>query len=417
MHKKAIQLTRNAFANPLFSGSALLIGGSLFGNAINYIYHLVIGRALGPEGYGVLASLYSILYMVSIVPISSSLSIVKFISAAKNEKEQSIIYHSVKTIITKIALVGGAIIIILSPIIANFLHISSLINVLLVAPIFVLSLMMLVNQSTSQGRLKFMGMVLPNITMSIVKLVLGIGLVLLGFSVFGAMVGVVVGAIVAFLISRPFVASLQKPVKKTFDLSSFFRYSGPVFLQAIAFTSIMSTDVILVRHFFSEFDAGLYAAVSTLGRIIYFAAQPVTGAMFPVVSKRVAAGEPYLKVFIGALGITVVIAFFVLTLYAFLPKLAITVLYGQKYASAAGHLLWMGSFYTIYTIAYFITNFFLSRGKTIVAYLAIAISILQVILISMYHSSILVVIQISLVLMIIFCTGLFGYFYIDRKNL
>ena len=39
-------------------------------------------------------------------------------------------------------------------------------------------------------------------------------------------------------------------------------------IQALAFTSFFTTDLILVKHFFPPFEAGIYAALSTLGKII-----------------------------------------------------------------------------------------------------------------------------------------------------
>ena len=63
-----------------------MVGGSMLSNVVNYLYHLAMGRILGPVDYGILASLFSIFYIIGIVPLSSSVSIVKFVSTAKNKK-------------------------------------------------------------------------------------------------------------------------------------------------------------------------------------------------------------------------------------------------------------------------------------------------------------------------------------------
>ena len=86
---------RRFVEHPLFSGSVIMIGGNMAANAINYLYHLVMGRLLGPAGYGVLASLYSLLYLAGIVPTSASISVVKFISSAKDADVYSI-YRVIK---------------------------------------------------------------------------------------------------------------------------------------------------------------------------------------------------------------------------------------------------------------------------------------------------------------------------------
>ena len=228
------------------------------------------------------------------------------------------------------------------------------------------------------------------------------------------MIGVILGGIVAFVVSREYIK--RKPVHKItkpFHLREFFKYSGPVLLQAIAFTSIMSSDVLLVKHFFPEFEAGLYGALSTLGKIIYFAAQPVTGAMFPVVSKRHTSGESHIKIFLLSFLITACIAAAALSFYALFPRLPIVILYGEKYAKAASELLWMGGFYAIYTLAYFLTNYYLSIGKTRYALLAIFAAAVQIIAITIYHSSLLAVIQISFAVMLILSMILGGIAFIQ----
>lgn len=80
-------MIKNLLKHPLFSGSFVMIAGSMAINVVNYIYHLLMGRILGPVDYGTLASVYSLLYIVTIIPTSASVSIVKFISSAKDKRE------------------------------------------------------------------------------------------------------------------------------------------------------------------------------------------------------------------------------------------------------------------------------------------------------------------------------------------
>lgn len=397
--------------HPLFSGSAILVGGSMVANIVNYFYHLLMGRMLGPVDYGVLSSLYALLYVVSIIPTSTSLSIVKFISSAKSVKEQAVIYHNVNKFILKVSFIGGAIILLLSPFIANFLQVDSVFEVALVAPVFLFSLLILVNQATAQGMLDFFTAVLPLFAMSIGKLVIGIVLVFLGFAVGGAMVGVVLSMIFGYLLSKRAARKFSElKQNKRYDLGPFFKYSAPVLLQAMAFTSIISMDVILVKHFFNPELAGYYAAMSTLGKIIFFAAQPVSTAVFPIISKRVSLGEKYLKVFFAAFGATVAIAAIVVLGYALLPNLAIGATFGGKFLSGNNYLVWMGLFFGFYSVSYLLVSFFLSINKTKIVILPLVASVLQIVIIWMAHADILQVIQISLSLMVILCISLSTYF-------
>ena len=61
-------------------------------------------------------------------------------------------------------------------------------------------------------------------------------------------------------------------------------------LQAIVFFSgqvvINNFDIVLVKHFFVPEQAGIYAAVSLVGRLVNMCAWSVVNTMFPVVGRR-----------------------------------------------------------------------------------------------------------------------------------
>lgn len=403
-------MIKRVIKHPLFSGSAIMVGGSLFANLINYVYHMVMGRVLGPVSYGVLASIFSLFYIINVVPVSSSFAIVKFISSAENAKKRVEIYHGIRKLILKVATVAGLTLVLLSAPISNFLHIENNLLILIIGPISFVSLLTLVNQSTSQGLLKFAGSVGPTLVSSSMKLILGLIFIYLGYSVLGAVFAMFLAAVLAYLSSIKYIRKLSKTViKKKYNLRPFLRYAFPVFVQAAAFSSFFTIDLILVKHFLSPFDAGLYAALSTLGKIIFFAAQPITGVMFPVISGRRARGEGYRNVFYLSFAVTVGLSLIIVLFYKFFPQIAIGILYGEKYLSAKGELVWMGVFMLIYTVCYNLVNFLLSIDRTKIVALPLVFAIVQIVAIWFWHESILQVIQVSLMSVLFLFVGLAGY--------
>lgn len=392
-----------------------MVGGNMVVNAVNYAYHLIMGRVLGPVNYGVLASIFSILYLISVVPSSASVSIVKFISSAKGDGEVYSIYSSLARFVFILAGITSLVFMIFSPVVAKFLRIDNYLIVAMVAFILFFSLITLVNQATSQGLLKFSGLVIPNLVSAVVKLGLGIVLVILGWSVFGAIFAVVVGAAISYLYSRWFIKKvLPDKNNKTFDLKPFFKYSIPVLVQAFAFTSLFTTDLILVKHFLPEFEAGIYAALSTLGKIIFFAVTPIVGTMFPIVAGRRSKGESYEKVFLISFAMTLVISVLVVIFYWLFPDIAIGVLYGKAYLSAKNELVWMGIFILFYTLSNILVNFSLSLGRTKVVRLPLLTAILQILALWFWHGSMLQVIQVSLVLTMVLFFALAVYLGYNR---
>ena len=117
MRNKIIQFIRH----PLFSGSALMIIGSNGASAINYLFHLILGRMLGPSSYGELAALISVIGLLGIIPGVANLVIVKQISSARNEQEVNNLINWFKAKLLIVAIVFSIVILILSPLIVTFI--------------------------------------------------------------------------------------------------------------------------------------------------------------------------------------------------------------------------------------------------------------------------------------------------------
>lgn len=395
-----------------------MVGGSMFANILNFLYQSVMGKVLlTPSQYGQLSSLFAILYIVIIIPQSTSASIVKFASSAKNHNEAAFVYLELKKFILRLAIVFSVVVILISPFLANFLHVE-LLNVLIIAPALFLNLIGLVNQSTMQGVLRFWGNVGPSILSTIFKLIFGVIFVLLGWKVFGAMTGMLIGTLFAYLYSRYLIGKFlakNKP-KGKFELSKFLKYSFPVLINSFAFTSFFTMDLVLVKHFLPDVSAGHYAALSNLGRIIFFAASPIAATMFPFVAGRHARSEKYFNFLLIGLLITTLVSFGVVGFYYLFPNIAIGLLYGSKYLVVSSELVWMGLFICFYTISYFIVSFFLSIDEIKIVILPLVFAILQIVLILIYHNNILQIIQISLVLMVILFVILFTYLVYNRLS-
>lgn len=406
---------KDLIKHPLFSGSAILMVGSMVSNVINYVYHLLMGRILGPVDYGVLASLFSIFYIIGIIPSSGSFAITKFIASAKNEKELGETFKGIKKFVFKLSIILTLVFLISTPFIAKFLNIDNIFLVLLLAPVLFFNLLTLVNQATSQGRINFFGYVVPGIVSSAGKLVFGLMLVYLGYSVFGAMVGIAIAVILTFIVSLKYVKDIDaKKMKSFFSIKPFLKYALPVLLQSLAFTSFFTMDLILVKHFLTAYQAGLYAALSTLGKIIYFAVSPITSAMFPIVSKKKASGEKYSHIFTISLIATLLVSLAIVVVYYFLPNLAIGILYGKDYLVVSKELFWMGMSMFFYTACYTIVNYLLSIGITKVVAIPLFASIAQIVGIYFVHGSILEVIRVSLFVMLGMFMVLISYLMYNR---
>lgn len=406
----------NLIKHPLFSGSAIMVLGSNSVNGLNYLYHLLIGRLLGPASYGELASLLSLIGLLGIIPGAINLVIIKYISAAKTEEGLSNLVSWLRSKLFKTSLVFCILVIIVSPAIASFLHINQISYLILIAISFLFSISSLLNRSILQGLLKFKELILSIMAENIVKLVLSVLLILLGLRVGGAMLALTVATTVGwYLTSRFLHYPTGKNLKILPEINSMVLYTFPVLIYTLATTSLYSSDLILVKHFFSSHDAGLYASLSTLGKIIFFGAGPIGSVMFPIVSKRHAEGLKVKKIFLYSFFTTLGISLSILTIYWFFPRFAVNLLYGSAYLESAGLLVWSGMFMSLFTLSSLLINFNLSQNRTKVVILPLLAAIAQITAIWIYHPGLFAVILISIVVTALLLGSLLIYSsYVDQ---
>jgi len=407
----------NILKHPLLQGSLVMVLGSNLFNLGQFIYHFIAGRYLGKAHYGDLAVIISVLGFISIIQLSVGLTIVKFIAAAKSEKEVS---NLAKWFIRWAFLLGGILAVlslILSPLIVDFLNIADPSAVYLLAPTLFLTVVIFTQRSILQGLLSFGRFVVSLLTEVTFKIILTVIFVSMGMKVFGALSGIVLGVLTSFFVTRYLLS--RHLVGQRGDRPNalpLLKYSLPVFLQGLALTSMYSTDFILVKHFFSEGEAGIYASLAVLGRVAFFSSSPIIHVMFPLVAKKYAAGEPYLKFFYLSILLIMGISAVVILFYFLFPGFVVGLLYGAEYIEGASMLWWFGLFMSILCVATLFTQYYLSIEKTRVIWFFVAAAILQGVLIWFIHPNILTVIKLSILSATLLLISLIVYFPYCHKN-
>lgn len=384
--------------HPLFSGSAIMIVGSNSINAINYLYHLIMGRILGPAGYGELAALISLIGILGVVSTGISLAVTKYVSSATNDQETNSLSQWLKVKLFQLSLAFSIFILITSPLTSAFLHLS-INHIFVIAASFLFSFSSVLNRAILQGLLKFKDMVISVLLENISKLVIGVILVLLGFQLSGAMVGILISAIIGWYLTNRFLhfSKLSRPQSPKYIKSIIF-FTIPVIIQTVATTSLYTADLILVKHFFSSHNAGIYASLSTLGKIIFFGTSPIAAVMFPLVSKQYSRGGSYKKIFNFSLLTTAILSTLIIVIYWLFPQISIKILYGSAYLEASNLLVFFGIFMALFTLSSLYMNLGLSLGKIRIVIFPSIAAILQIILIWFNHQSLEKVIFISIII-------------------
>ncbi len=400
-------------SHSLAKDSVIVLAGSMGANVGSYLYHLVMGRLLGPIGYGELSSLLSIFYIFTVPLNVGAIVLVKFISSMKARSQLG----QVQTLfvkVTKACLIGCMvvfpIIILTSPFISTFLHIDSTILFILVYIIFVFSLLTVIAGSALQGYQKFLWVSILGAGSILVKLVLSIPVVTWG--VYGVLLATVGSTMVMYLLyflPLRFIFQI-KASPLTLTVREAMRYAVPTLLIILGMTSLYSTDMILVRHFLPAHEAGLYASLTVLGKIIFYASSAISIVIFPVLSERTTKGEKGTKlIFIGLGTVTAVSAGITLLYFAF-PEFIIRTFFGSSYIQGAPLLGLFGVFLVLYSIGNMFTTICMALSKLTMWFVPVVCAVIQIIGITLYHNSVTSVIWVNIVSCLLLVVSLLGYY-------
>jgi O-antigen/teichoic acid export membrane protein len=229
-----------------------------------------------------------------------------------------------------------------------------------------------------------------------IRFFLGAGLVIAGYGVLGA-----VGAISASVIAACFIPRIPAQLRVQAGTAEPPSYAEAV--QAIVFfvgqVIINNVDILLVKHFFPSDPAGVYAAISQIGRLLYFASWfGVVNAMFPVAA---AAGTEQKKSHGITLPLLLVLGLSLLfiAVAALFPHLIMGVIFGSRFIEIG----WLLALYAIATGLYSLSVVFIayemSRRIANTGWLQLIFSGALVLGIGLFHQSLHEVIMVRIVLM------------------
>lgn len=415
---RSIQYTM-PFISKQFSAEQLFMLSMLVVNGGNYFYNLILGRVLGPEAFADAAILITFLLILSFIGMTFQIVTTKY----------TVVFNEAKRIaftklITKAALFSGiafgALIMIFSNQLQALFHTQSAAMFLIFGAGIPLYFLMSVNRGMYQGKNDLYSLSKTYIAEMISRLIITVTVILFAPNLPTTL-------IVAAGITLSFVFGLQ-PLQKTIfktptleksellstkNITTFFALTAFYELTQII---INNSDIILVKHYFNNTDAGLYASLALIGRVVYFVAWMFVMLLLPKVLTLKKEGkntQPILLKYVTY--IAILSTFIVLVTYLF-PEMVITVMFGEKYISVA-FLLWKYALATsVFAIANIFTYYFLSINKYIPVVVSAILGLTQIILIIMFHKSLEQVVEMQIIAMVILLFSQLVYFFYQNKK-
>ncbi|MBP2831628.1 oligosaccharide flippase family protein [Aquimarina sp. U1-2] len=387
-------------------------------NGGNYLYNLILGRILGPEKFADAALLITFLLVLSFVAMTFQLSTAKFSVVFETGIFKSFINIMYKSSFFT-GLVLGVLIVLFSKQLQLLFNTQSSLMFTIFGVSIPLYFIVSVNRGIYQGKRKFEKLAITYQSEMISRLI--VTLMLIYISSLQSSILVSMGIAVSLLFGLvPFYRKdlqvykrFSLPKKENKYILRFFLLTAFYELTQII---INNSDILIVKHYFDTYRAGLYASLALIGRVVYFVAWMFVMLLLPKVVEKQKNNQPHANILLKYIFyITLLSASIVICCYVF-PELVIYTMFGKQYISISP-LLWKYAIATsIFAISNIFAYYFLSLDQYIPVIIAALLGILQVVLIVIFHDSLLQVVIMQIIAMTVLLAFQLLFFVLYQKK-
>ena len=397
-----VDLENASSESTMLSGATVLFISMTFVNAGNYLYNLILGRWLGPAAFADLSLIVTLMLMVTFITATFQLTTAKFAAgfSAENSPEQ---ISAMRDWLGRIAWIGGVVAMALTAGGASFWQ--SFFNSASPWPFVLLGIGMPVyfaqgvDRGILQGQTRFGLLSWSYIVEMLARLGVGLGLVALGFSVMGATAGITLSFFATWLVARSGVVGLPRTGAITETGRKAIRlFAWPVVIVQISQILINNSDILVVKRFFPAEEAGQYAALALIGRVVFFATWSVVTTLFPIVAQKHQKQESHQHLLWLGLGLVTLVSGGIVGATLLFPNWIVGILFGDAYLEIAP-MLWLYAVATmLYALANVVVNYRLSADSHTGTWFATIAGVAQVIILWFFHDSLrqVVVLQIAI---------------------
>jgi len=378
-----------------------LLSGSALTTAINLAYNIVVARFLGPKGFGQATVVYTILTLMSAVTLAFQIVAAKVVAQQASSEGKSAVYRVFHQAAWACGILVALLLFLFQKQVADYLNFSDSVLVALLAVGIAFYVPLGARRGHIQGIYGFRRLATNLVVEGACRLGGSYLMILLGQGVKGVIAANTVAVAVAYFAAGP---KLTGKVPNPLHSSHAIREMTQAFVFFAGQVLINNADIVLVKHFFAAQEAGLFAAVALVGRVIYAFSSAVVNSMFPLAAGTRDEERKDFKV-IATSFVLILGSGFVLTLgLGIAPPSVWTRFFGSGFQIAGQYNLpYLLALYAtatiVYSLSFVIITYEMSHKITNTSWFQLIFSGLVIVAISYYHSTLREVILVKLVLM------------------
>jgi O-antigen/teichoic acid export membrane protein len=337
----------------IVSGTLVLLSGSTLATVLSLAYNIAIGWFLGPKSFGHATVVYSLLVLLSAISFAFQIVAAKVVAKQASAETKAAVYRSLHHSAIGCGISVALVLFLFRQGIADYLNLpdSSLIAMLAIAAGFYIPLG--ARRGYDLGCHRFHRLAMSLVIEGAVRLGGSYLLVVMGFGVRGVVAANAVAMAVSyFAMTQRLPAPAPNPLP--------FRDGVREITQALLFYSgqmiINNCDLVVVKHIFPAQEAGLYAAVGLVGRVIFVLSAAVVNSTFPIVAATRVEERKDLRVIATPLLLVVGIGSFVaLAMWIAPPALWTTMLGPGFHITGKYDIPYLSALYALKTVVYSIS--------------------------------------------------------------
>lgn len=380
-------LLKKVWSNEFSKGAVYIFISSYISNFLNYVFNILLGRSLGPTGYGEINALYSYISLISFPMGVLATIVIQKIGQAESQIKtvyllEEFFLRKLKTWIPLLL-----ILLILTPFLSRITNLSMAASLSMI-PLIYLSVLGSFYGSVLHGLRAFVLIASITIIAGILKT---LGPVLTSLGVDGMTTILIflflsqgVGIPFAFYyIRRKIQASRIHKTEPKIDRRLITVFTSKAFLltasSTIAVTIFGTFDIIIVKKFLSGELAGIYSSWSLFAKIIFYILGPIQSVIFVFFATKTQSVWQS-RILIMTLITLLLVSMLSYIGYSFLPSFIVHFFFGSKFDAVIPLLQYASIFGFFYSVVAIINSYFLAKRSKFTLILTFSIIIYIILL-------------------------------------
>jgi O-antigen/teichoic acid export membrane protein len=281
---------KKLFFRKEFIDSTIVTFSNFFVGIVNFLFHILMQRLLGPEKYGIVYPLIVLSLFVGLIPSTFQFIFTKDLSIMLKEDKSPFLYIKNSFIFSSITLFVIFIILqSLFPLLKSAFHLDSYIDLYYIILMNFFSFFSVIFLSFLQARENFIFYSLSSVLPVVVKLLCGVVIVYFTKNYLGVMMAFVISNLFGLLVlGGEFILAKNRydtrKTKEIFTPGEFLKNFFITFPAVSGFIILSNIDSILVRIVLPQ-QSGVYSSVSVIGKASFYVAISVSTVFLPLLSK------------------------------------------------------------------------------------------------------------------------------------